>query len=359
MNNKFKKIWILLIVLIILATPVLFANAKGLVPCGGEGEAECSLCHLFVLAQNVTKFLTFTIAPTLAILVVAYGGFNIFLAGASPDKVKTGRNAITKAAVGLLIVFGAWMAINEVLLFLSQQTSSVAEIKTATGKFNPWTDITCSTKTLPASPIKPAPSVTPTSAWGDDSAIRKDLAYYKITVNKQHCKNVGDKDCTSLYGLGDKAIAGLKSLWAYCNYKCDPIIITGGTEYWLHGNKSTDINANNMTWHKPGQNVVDLSNQNSNPLMNQAIEGKYVGTYDKDSQYNNYQVTYVNKADREKLPTGFCSKLGEKGYKFSVPKGKTFCTVLGDCITANEEKILAVYVLENEDVPEHWHVCYY
>jgi type IV secretory pathway VirB2 component (pilin) len=133
--KKYKKWMIGMAVLVMVLLPA-FSQAA-LVPCGGEGN-PCRLCHIYVLAQNIIDFLMWDIAPALAILVVAWGGFNILIAGGDPGKKQYGRKAITTAIVGLLIVFGSWVIINEFLLFFSGQSGNVARIFN-----NPWTDVKC------------------------------------------------------------------------------------------------------------------------------------------------------------------------------------------------------------------------
>ena len=64
-----KKI-ILISFLIILP---LFTQAAGLVPCGGPGEPVCTFCHLFVLFNNVIKFVMFDLVPPAAVLMLVVG----------------------------------------------------------------------------------------------------------------------------------------------------------------------------------------------------------------------------------------------------------------------------------------------
>jgi len=134
--NKYKNYIISIVILTAVLLPS-FSFAQGLVPCSDKGD-PCTLCHLYKLAQNIIGFMMWYIAPALAIFIVAWGGFNILIAGGDPGRKQAGRKAITAAIVGLLIVFGAWIIINEFLLFFSGQASGIATIFS-----NPWTDIQC------------------------------------------------------------------------------------------------------------------------------------------------------------------------------------------------------------------------
>jgi len=140
---KKNKLIIILALSVFVILPA-FALADGLVPCGGHGEPACSLCYLYVLAQKVMNFLAYTIAPTVAILVVAYGGFMILTAGSNPSNKQAGYKAIKAAIIGILIVFGAWIIVNEFLLFLAKDTTNTtAQVEGASGIKAPWTKVQC------------------------------------------------------------------------------------------------------------------------------------------------------------------------------------------------------------------------
>ena len=143
MFKKYKKLILFFSIVVLVLTPLVFVSAEGLVPCGGPGDKykTCELCHLYLLTQEIIDFLMWNIAPALGILVIAWGGFNILIAGGEPAKKQAGYKAITTAIVGLLIVFGAWIIINEFLLFFVGQETGTANIFS-----NPWTDVQCRIK---------------------------------------------------------------------------------------------------------------------------------------------------------------------------------------------------------------------
>lgn len=101
-----------------------FALAAGLVPCGGQGEPRCELCHFFVLFKNVIDFLLTRIVPSLAALMLIIGGFLYVFAYLSPTEALPGggkggpvllsqaKRLITSVIFGLLIIFAAWVIIN-------------------------------------------------------------------------------------------------------------------------------------------------------------------------------------------------------------------------------------------------------
>ncbi|MCL4405428.1 MAG: pilin [Patescibacteria group bacterium] len=91
-----------------------------------------SWCGLLQLFQNVLNF-ALTISVPIATIVIVYGGFVIMTGGGEPDKLKTGRDAIIAALVGVIIVFGAWLIINTVLNIVGANVSVA-----------PWSALSCS-----------------------------------------------------------------------------------------------------------------------------------------------------------------------------------------------------------------------
>src|SRR3989344_394814 len=145
-NMKNKKSLIIIGIALIMFVPLIVS--AGLVPCGGTGASDtpivpCSLCHLFTLAQRILNFLAWIIAPTLAVLVVAISGFKILISGPAPGKRSEGINSIKIAITGLLIVFAAWVVINEMLLFFTNTSvSDAARLKNIPLPL-PWHKIEC------------------------------------------------------------------------------------------------------------------------------------------------------------------------------------------------------------------------
>lgn len=101
--------------------------ADGLVPCGpGTSKPSCQFCDLLTLVEKIINFALYNIAIPLSVIFIIYGGFLIMTAGASPERVKTGRSVIKAAVVGLLIALFAWMIVDTILTVLAGQ------------KFSPW-----------------------------------------------------------------------------------------------------------------------------------------------------------------------------------------------------------------------------
>ncbi|MBI2626263.1 MAG: hypothetical protein HYW69_01565 [Candidatus Nealsonbacteria bacterium] len=136
------KILLISFLFLFISLPVL--TQAGLVPCGlsaddpnqeGNQTTPCTLCHLFVLFNNIIKFAMTTLVPVIAVLMLVIGGVMFFFAGAKPDTLNQAKGIITSVVIGLLIIFSAWIIVNTVLNF-SGIVTSPSLLK--------WYDIGCS-----------------------------------------------------------------------------------------------------------------------------------------------------------------------------------------------------------------------
>ena len=105
-------------------------------------QAPCTLCHIFVLGQNILGFLMWTAAPVLAVLAFTWGGFKVLISGPNPGLRQDGWRIIKNTVWGLLIVFGAWIVINELLIFFTGAANIANVPKSLTG-WGPWNQIQC------------------------------------------------------------------------------------------------------------------------------------------------------------------------------------------------------------------------
>jgi hypothetical protein len=98
--------------------------SKSIVPCGpGLPKPSCdSICDLFPLAQNLISFGITIVIEILAPIAIVIGAFYIITAGDSPDRLKTGKNAIIYAAIGIIIALGSFIIINTFLWLLGKTT---------------------------------------------------------------------------------------------------------------------------------------------------------------------------------------------------------------------------------------------
>lgn len=91
------------------------SSQEGLVPCGNPGQAQCEFIDLFRLLHNILEFAIFQLAPILATLMVAVGGFLMLTAAGNAGRFAKGIDFIKNALIGYLIVLASWLIVNTVL----------------------------------------------------------------------------------------------------------------------------------------------------------------------------------------------------------------------------------------------------
>lgn len=194
---------------------------------------------------NVVK-LAIGIAGALAVIRIIMGGIKYMSTDAFDGK-SDAKETINNAIIGLLLAMSAYIILYTVNPKLVTFDFSVAGLRVGAP-----IDTTVVTSTT----VVTGPSAG--VAWPSDSTDRTNLTNLHITINNFNCAKVGDVGCTSVESMGQSVINGLEKLKKGCGCVVE---ITGGTEYWLHGNRSTEIDLN-KTQHKPGGTVVDLSLSN-------------------------------------------------------------------------------------------------
>ena len=84
--------------------------------------------------------------------------------------------------------------------------------------------------------------------WGtveEEKRVREELRNKGIFVKENDaCTKIGQSNCTSVFGLDTSGVIKFKESCPACD-----VVITGGTECWLHSENTN---------HRPGNNIVDL-----------------------------------------------------------------------------------------------------
>src|SRR3989344_2455435 len=188
------------------------------------------------------------IAAVLAVVMIVIGGIEYMTSELISSK-EAGRERITQAILGLLVALGAYALLNTINPSLMKsdldipgvtvkvdleadvpQTYDPATRKYANGAlFNaPWNDT--------------VGGITPacTTETGTECLPRS------VTAKQPECSTIGQQNCTSTRGLNT---SNLRTIQYGCG--CN-VLITGGTEWWLHGGRS------GSTTHQSGSTTVDL-----------------------------------------------------------------------------------------------------
>jgi hypothetical protein len=106
-------------------TPDGVIQGQSLVQCGGTGQPECTLCHVFILFRDIFNF-ALQILASLAVLSIFVGGVYMLVSGSNPSMFAQGIQIIQYAIIGILITGASFIILNTILIILGFQSTSVA-----------------------------------------------------------------------------------------------------------------------------------------------------------------------------------------------------------------------------------------
>ena len=144
------------------------------------------------------------ISGILAVGMIVFGAILYSTSAGQGDRQREGKDMITSALWGILLLFGAYLilkTINPDLVLLRE----------------------------PNAPVFIPHELQPISTYrlAEAQKIRDKFTAAGVGINKPECSNAADTDCTSVYGLPGKTIQDIIAIKNGCN--CD-VVITGGTE---------------------------------------------------------------------------------------------------------------------------------
>ena len=155
-------------------------------------EGPCTFCDGLKVVFNIVEMLMLVIVP-LAVIVIVYGGVRLITAGGSEASVKTGKDAITNAVIGIVIALAAWVIVNETL-----------HVLTGNIRF-PWNELQCASETivLPGSGGASAPPSTverwqcpgTSTCWNSSSTC---YAANESCGPAKRCVQVQSSSCTTV-----------------------------------------------------------------------------------------------------------------------------------------------------------------
>jgi hypothetical protein len=105
-----------------------FAFARGLVPCGGDGEKVCGLSDIFVLIARVTNWLIMA-AGAYAVYKIVNSGFMLVISMGNEESITKNRKALSSAVVGFVFTMMAFMFINTVVNIILRGATNDPECK--------------------------------------------------------------------------------------------------------------------------------------------------------------------------------------------------------------------------------------
>jgi hypothetical protein len=94
-----------------------FSQGAGLVPCGGETEAFCTVEDVFILIARVTNWLL-SIAGIYASYKIAGAGFWLAVSSGNEEKVTQLKGALSNAVVGFVLAMMGYLFVNTVVNYI-------------------------------------------------------------------------------------------------------------------------------------------------------------------------------------------------------------------------------------------------
>jgi hypothetical protein len=235
-----------------LLEPIPYVSSQdGKPDCVKEDGSPCATANSYI--PGIVK-LVIAVAGALAVIKIIFGGIQYMSTGAFQGKTDA-KKTIENAIWGLILILSAWLILYTINPDLVNLDFSIEG--QAIGQ--DFSSITSIGSTTPGSVIR-GPSYGQT--WGKDGSERGSVTKIGgIQVKEPTCTTIGQEGCTSLSGMNLSLLSGLTKIKEGCKLKekneCT-LTITGGTEYWLHGTKNTELSENTRTQHRPGGTVLDL-----------------------------------------------------------------------------------------------------
>lgn len=203
------------------------------------------------------------IAGTLAIIMIFFGGVQYMTTEAIMEK-QGAKDKIKNAIIGLILALSSYAILNTVNPNLLDFTFGINKVSIG---FTP-ADIDSDTPhtavggkyCIKQNNPSGGKGFTGGEVWGNDTATRSQLSAAPINAsfNNSSCTSVGQSGCTSATNLNTSGVQKLRTACPSCE-----IIITGGTECWLHSAS---------TAHGQGSSIVDLRNDSSVPNLKAFVE---------------------------------------------------------------------------------------
>ncbi len=118
---------------------LIFANIctssrpdAGADPCVCRGQGLCTVDNILQVVVNVS-YLILALSGSAALIAIVYGGLEWVISAGNPDRVKRGKDALSGAAIGLAIVFGAYVAINLLISVLNSGNLPTSTLENTIG----------------------------------------------------------------------------------------------------------------------------------------------------------------------------------------------------------------------------------
>jgi len=132
-----------------------FDTDRDVCPIRQTCEMPCQFCHLFVMLQGILGYVL-AIVFLISTFLFAVAGLMILTASGNPQTIQNAKKIFTSAAIGLVIIFSAWIITNTIFIFLNVADWQGWNLRTG------WFKINCPVAIeIRQRPPLPTPSPTP------------------------------------------------------------------------------------------------------------------------------------------------------------------------------------------------------
>jgi len=181
----------------------------------------------------------------MAVMMFVIGGIEYMTSELVHSK-ESAKSRMTGAVVGLIIALGAYALLNTI-------NPKLLDTNVALRKATVAVAINDSLPQIPVNGKYSNGIAAGTPLTGTPTPLPPN-----VTLHRPQCTTVGQPACTSTIGLNMSQVIAIQK---GCN--C-PLILTGGTEWWLHGGQT------GSTTHQNGNATVDLDDS---PALDRYLSG--------------------------------------------------------------------------------------
>ncbi len=222
-----------------------------LVPaCAYTPGPPCQACDFVALVHNVLVFFVY-VGGMAAVLMFAYAGILYVTAPANKNNLDEAKKIFWNALIGLILIIAAWLIVDLIIrTFNGQSLDLFTDIKCVTvAQVNGGFTFTPNNNTQSAAQTNPNQQAVPGERLSHDDALAQlKSCGYTVTSTSgtggvyAGCQTDG---CTSLQGMRTDTTAAACGVAAACGSACkDQMLVTGGTECFAHGTKSSISHCN-------------------------------------------------------------------------------------------------------------------
>lgn len=105
---------VLVLVLVVAPSAAFAAGIPTIVPCGGTGQPQCTVCDLAKLAQNILNAAIY-LAVVLSAVLFAWAGFLYLTNVGNAGGVTKAKEVFFNVAIGLSIILAGWLVVDIVM----------------------------------------------------------------------------------------------------------------------------------------------------------------------------------------------------------------------------------------------------